>query len=67
MNNQVFIGIGGILASATSISIYNNYISHVNRHDEMINKIDGFDNRLTKIETKIEDGVDKRMNRFLLP
>jgi hypothetical protein len=55
LKDKIFIGIiggiGGILASAaTSIPIYNKYISHDNRHDEMINKIAEFDKRLTKIE-----------------
>ena len=51
MKEKIFIGIiGGVLASATSIPMYNYYILPVIRHNEIVNKIDGFDKRLTKIE-----------------
>lgn len=51
MKDKMFIGIiGGVLASATSIPMYNYYILPVIRHNEIVNKIDGFDKRLKKIE-----------------
>jgi len=39
MKDKAFIGIGGILATAASISIYNNYILPVVRHKQMIDSI----------------------------
>jgi hypothetical protein len=51
MKDKCFIGIiGGILIIATGIPIYNNYILPVIRHKEMMDKIDGFDKRLKKLE-----------------
>jgi hypothetical protein len=51
MKEKMFIGIiGGISIVATSIPIYNNYILPVVRHKEMMDKIDGFDKRLKKLE-----------------
>jgi uncharacterized protein YcaQ len=44
-----------VLASATSIPMYNYYILPVIRHNEIVNKIDGFDKRLTKIEKWIDE------------
>ena len=56
MKEKIFIGIiGGVLASATSIPMYNYYILPVIRHNEIVNKIDGFDKRLTKIEKWIDE------------
>ena len=51
MKDKIFIGIiGGISIIATGIPIYNYYILPVIRHKDMMNKIDGFDKRLKKIE-----------------
>uniref|UniRef100_A0A6C0HYE4 Uncharacterized protein n=1 Tax=viral metagenome TaxID=1070528 RepID=A0A6C0HYE4_9ZZZZ len=51
MKEKIFIGIiGGISIIATSIPIYNYYILPVIRHKEMMDKIDGFDKRLKKLE-----------------
>jgi hypothetical protein len=51
MKDKLFIGIiGGISIIATSIPIYNYYILPVIRHKEMMDKIDGFDKRLKKLE-----------------
>ena len=51
MKDKIFIGIiGGISIIATSIPIYNYYILPVIRHKEMLDKIDGFDKRLKKLE-----------------
>jgi hypothetical protein len=51
MKDKIFIGIiGGILATGTGIPLYNYYILPVIRHKEMMDKIDGFDKRLKKIE-----------------
>jgi hypothetical protein len=51
MKDKVFIGIiGGISIIASGIPIYNYYILPVIRHKEMMDKIDGFDKRLKKLE-----------------
>ena len=51
MKEKVFIGIvAGITITASSIPIYNYYILPVLRHKEMMDKIDGFDKRLKRIE-----------------
>ncbi len=52
MKDKFFIGIfwGGISIIATGIPIYNYYISPDIRHKEMLDKIDGFDKRLKKLE-----------------
>jgi hypothetical protein len=51
MKDKLFIGIiGGISIIVTSIPIYNYYILPVIRHKEMMDKIDGFDKRLKKLE-----------------
>ena len=51
MMEKMFIGIiGSISIIATGIPIYNYYILPVIRHKEMMDKIDGFDKRLKKIE-----------------
>jgi hypothetical protein len=48
---KFFIGIiGGISIIATGIPIYNYYILPVIRHKEILDKIDGFDKRLKKLE-----------------
>lgn len=60
MKDRIFIGIiGGILASATSIPLYNYYILPVIRHNEIVNKIDGFDKRLKKIERWVGEYQEK--------
>ena len=47
----MFIGIiGSISIIGTSIPMYNYYILPVIRHKEMMDKIDGFDKRLKKLE-----------------
>ncbi len=51
MMEKMFIGIiGGVSIIATGIPIYNYYILPVIRHKEMMDKIDGFDKRLKKLE-----------------
>jgi len=40
----------GIIVIITSISVHNYYILPVIRHKEMMDKIDGFDKRLKKLE-----------------
>ena len=51
MKDKIFIGIiGGISIIATGIPIYNYYLLPVIRHKEMMDKIDGFDKRLKKLE-----------------
>ena len=51
MKDKHFIGIiGGISIIATGIPAYNHYILPVIRHKEMMDKIDGFDKRLKKLE-----------------
>ena len=42
--------IGGVLLIFTSVPIYNYYILNVIRHKELMDKIDGFDERLKKLE-----------------
>jgi hypothetical protein len=46
MKDKIFI-IVDISIIATSIPIYNYYILPVIRHKEILDKIDGFDKRLT--------------------
>ena len=57
MKDKMFIGIiasiGGISMACGIQSIYSNYILPVIRDKEVIDKIDGFDKRLKKLE-KIE-------------
>ena len=57
MKDKMFIGIiagiGGISMASGMQTIYNYYILPVIRHQEVMDKIDGFDKRLKKIE-KIE-------------
>jgi ABC-type uncharacterized transport system substrate-binding protein len=51
MKDKLFIGIiGSFSIIATSIPIYNYYILPFVRHKEMLDKIDGFDKRLKKLE-----------------
>jgi hypothetical protein len=51
MKEKMFIGIlGGITIVITGIPIYNYYILPRDRHKELINKIDSFDERLKKLE-----------------
>jgi hypothetical protein len=51
MKDKIFIGIiGGFSIIDTSIPIYNYYILPVIRHKEILDKIDGFDKRLKKLE-----------------
>lgn len=51
MKEKMIIGIfGGISIIATSIPLYNYYVLPVIRHKELMDKIDGFDNRLKKLE-----------------
>jgi hypothetical protein len=51
MKEKMFIGIiSGITIIATGIPIYNYYILPIIRHKEMMDKIDGFDKRLKKLE-----------------
>ena len=44
--------IAGISIIASGIPIYNYYVLPVIRHKEMMDKINGFDKRLTHIEIK---------------
>ncbi len=54
MKEKMLIGIIGGVSMACGIqSIYSNYILPFIRHKEVIDKIDGFDKRLKKLE-KIE-------------
>ena len=57
MKDKMFIGIiasiGGISMACGMQTIYNYYVLPVIRHREVIDKIDGFDKRLQKLE-KIE-------------
>ena len=48
----MFISIisGITIIAATGIPIYNYYILPIIRHKEMMDKIDGFDKRLKKLE-----------------
>ena len=54
MKEKIFIGtigiIGGISTACGIQTIYNIYILPVIRNKEMIDKIDGFDKRLKKLE-----------------
>jgi hypothetical protein len=51
MKEKIFISIiGGITIISSYIPIYNYYILPINRHKEIMNKIDGFDERLKKLE-----------------
>jgi uncharacterized protein involved in cysteine biosynthesis len=51
MKEKMLVGVfGGIIMIATSIPIYNYYVLPVIRHKELMDKIDGFDKRLKKIE-----------------
>lgn len=51
MKEKMFIGIfGGISVINICVPLYNYYILPVIRHKEMIDKIDGFDKRLKKLE-----------------
>jgi hypothetical protein len=45
-----FVMIGGIAIIASSFPIYNYYLLPVIRHKEILDKIDGFDQRLKKLE-----------------
>jgi len=48
MKEKMIFGIiGGISIIATGIPVYNYYILPVIRHKEMMDKIDGFEKRLT--------------------
>ena len=46
----IIAGIGGISMASGMQTIYNYYILPVIRHKEVMDKIDGFDKRLEKIE-----------------
>jgi hypothetical protein len=51
MKEKMFFGIiGSITIIVTGIPIYNYYILPIIRHKEMMDKIDGFDKRLKKLE-----------------
>jgi len=50
MKENMFIGIIGGITIVASIPIYNYYVLPVIRHKEMMDKIDGFDKRLKKLE-----------------
>jgi hypothetical protein len=56
MKDKMFIGIiasiGGISMASGIQTIYNYYVLPVIRHREVIDKIDGFDKRLEKLEKK---------------
>ena len=56
MKDKMFIGIiasiGGISMACGMQTIYNYYVLPVIRHREVIDKIDGFDKRLEKLEKK---------------
>jgi hypothetical protein len=45
--------IGGISMACGILSTYNYYILPVIRHKEVIDKIDGFDKRLKKVEKEV--------------
>jgi hypothetical protein len=60
MKREMFIGIGGISIIATSISIYNYYRLPVIRHEEIINKVYGIDNK--EIIDKVY-GIDKSLKK----
>ena len=46
----IIAGIGGISMASGMQTIYNYYILPVIRHNEVMDKIDGFDKRLKKLE-----------------
>ena len=46
----IIAGIGGISMACGMQTIYNYYILPVIRHKEVIDKLDGFDKRLKKLE-----------------
>ena len=48
----IIAGIGGISMACGMQTIYNYYILPVIRHKEVMDKIDGFDNRLKKVENE---------------
>ena len=56
MKDRMFIGIigtiGGISMACSIQTIYNFYVLPVIRHKEVMDKIDGFDNRLKKVENE---------------
>ena len=56
MKDKMFFGIiasiGGISMASGIQTIYNYYVLPVIRHREVIDKIDGFDKRLEKLEKK---------------
>ena len=56
MKDKMFIGIigtiGGISMACSIQTIYNFYVLPVIRHREVMDKIDGFDNRLKKVENE---------------
>ena len=57
MKDKLFFGIvgtiGGISMASGIQTIYNNYILPVIRHQEVMDKIDGFDTRLKTVEKKV--------------
>ena len=46
----IIAGIGGISMASGMQTIYNYYILPVIRHKEVIDKLDGFDKRIKKLE-----------------
>ena len=48
----IIASIGGISMASGIQTIYNYYVLPVIRHREVIDKIDGFDKRLEKLEKK---------------
>jgi len=50
MKENMFIDIIGGITIVASIPIYNYYVLPVIRHKEMMDKINGFDKRLKKLE-----------------
>ena len=59
MKDKIFIGIiagiSGISMASGIQTIYNYYILPVIRHQEVMDKIDGFDKRLKKFEASHSD------------
>jgi len=57
MKDKLLFGIigtiGGISMACGILSTYNYYILPVIRHKEVIDKIDGFDKRLKKVENEV--------------
>ena len=57
MKDKLFFGIvgtiGGISMASGIQTIYNNYILPVIRHQEVMDKIDGFDTRLKTVEKEV--------------